>query len=67
MENGRHGTVVDDPRDVAALGDALRFWSDPARRAQARIDNLALAAQFDISRNVSETLRIVAQMFRGAA
>lgn len=59
IENGRHGTVVDDPRDVAAISNGLTFWSDPARRAQAHIDNLALAAQFDISRNVSETLRIL--------
>jgi UDP-glucose:(heptosyl)LPS alpha-1,3-glucosyltransferase len=59
IENGKHGTIVDDPRDVAALGDALTFWSDPARRAQAQIDNLALAAQFDISRNVGQTLQIL--------
>ena len=59
MENGRHGTVVKDPRDVAAIGTALEFWSDPARRAQAQIDNLALAAQFDISRNVAETLKVL--------
>jgi UDP-glucose:(heptosyl)LPS alpha-1,3-glucosyltransferase len=59
IENGRHGTVIDHPRDVAAIADALRFWSDPARRAQARIENRALAAQFDISRNVSETLRVL--------
>jgi len=59
MENGRHGTIVDDAGDIKALGAALQFWSDPSRRAQARIDNLALAAQFDISRNVSETLPIL--------
>lgn len=59
MENGRHGTIVDDARDIDALGAALQFWSDPARRAQARIDNLALAAQFDISANVAQTLAIL--------
>jgi UDP-glucose:(heptosyl)LPS alpha-1,3-glucosyltransferase len=59
MESGRHGTIVDAPRDVDAIGAALEFWSDPARRAQAQVDNLALAAQFDISRNVSETLQIL--------
>jgi UDP-glucose:(heptosyl)LPS alpha-1,3-glucosyltransferase len=60
IESGRHGTVVDDPRNVAAIGAALQFWADPARRAQAQIGNLALAAQFDISRNVTETLQILA-------
>jgi UDP-glucose:(heptosyl)LPS alpha-1,3-glucosyltransferase len=59
IENGRHGTIVDDARDVEALSAALQFWSDPARRAQARLDNLALAAQFDISKNVAQTLKIV--------
>jgi len=59
IENGRHGTVVDDPRNVSALSDALQFWSDPARRQQAMTDNRALAAQFDISRNVSETLQVL--------
>jgi UDP-glucose:(heptosyl)LPS alpha-1,3-glucosyltransferase len=59
IESGRHGTVLDDPRDNLAMGDGLEFWADPARRAQARIDNVALAERFDISRNVSETLRIL--------
>ena len=60
IENGRHGSVIDDPRDSLAMVEALQFWADPARRAQARIDNLALAAQFDISRNVEKTLQILA-------
>jgi UDP-glucose:(heptosyl)LPS alpha-1,3-glucosyltransferase len=59
IESGRHGTVIDDPRNVAAISEALTFWADPSRRAQARIDNLALAAQFDISANVEQTLRVV--------
>ena len=67
MENGRHGTIVDDARDIEALGAALQFWSDPARRAQAHIDNLALAAQFDISANVAQTLQILTQTAASAA
>jgi UDP-glucose:(heptosyl)LPS alpha-1,3-glucosyltransferase len=62
IESGRHGTVIDDPRNIDAISAALQFWSDPARRAQAQIDNLALAAQFDISRNVEETLRVLARL-----
>ena len=61
METGKHGTIVDQPQDVDAIGAALQFWSDPARRAQAKMDNLALAAHFDISRNVAETLAILAR------
>jgi UDP-glucose:(heptosyl)LPS alpha-1,3-glucosyltransferase len=67
IESGRHGTVVDDPRDVGAISDALEFWSDPARRAQAQIDNRALAAQFDISANVAKTLQLVTQLAASAA
>jgi UDP-glucose:(heptosyl)LPS alpha-1,3-glucosyltransferase len=59
MENGRHGTIVDDAPDIEALAAALQFWSDPTRRTQARLDNLALAAQFDISANVAQTLRVL--------
>ncbi|HEX8899079.1 MAG TPA: glycosyltransferase family 4 protein [Chthoniobacterales bacterium] len=67
IESGRQGSVIYDPRDVAAITAALQFWADPARRAQARIDNLALAAQFDISVNVARTLEIVAQVAASAA
>lgn len=59
IENGRHGTIVDDAREVEVLATALQFWSDPDRRVQAQVDNRALAAHFDISRNVAETLRIL--------
>jgi UDP-glucose:(heptosyl)LPS alpha-1,3-glucosyltransferase len=62
IENRRHGTVIDDPRDVAQISDALQFWSDPARRQQARIDNRALATRFDISANVSQTLQVLARL-----
>ena len=67
IENGRHGTVIDDPRNVSALSEALELWSDPVRRQQARIDNRALAAQFDISTNVERTLQIVNQIAANAA
>jgi UDP-glucose:(heptosyl)LPS alpha-1,3-glucosyltransferase len=67
IENGRHGTVVDDPRNVDALTEALQYWSDPARRQQARTDNRVLAAQFDISTNVAKTLQIVTQLAASAA
>lgn len=59
IESGRHGTVLEDPRDTLAMGDALEYWADPARRGQARVDNLALAAEFDISANVAQTLQIL--------
>lgn len=62
IDNGRHGTILDNPGDVNAISDALEYWSDPERRVQARIDNFALAAQFDISRNVEETLKVLSSL-----
>jgi UDP-glucose:(heptosyl)LPS alpha-1,3-glucosyltransferase len=59
IESGRHGTVIGDPGNVGAISEALTFWADPTRRAQARIDNVALASQFDISANVAKTLQIL--------
>ena len=59
VESGRHGTVIEDPRNIDAISEALRFWSEPAGRAQAHLDNLALAAQFDMQANVAQTLQIL--------
>jgi UDP-glucose:(heptosyl)LPS alpha-1,3-glucosyltransferase len=59
METGVHGTVLDDPRNIDAICEALLFWSDSALREEARGRNLDLAARFDISVNVSQTLAIL--------
>ncbi len=59
IENGVHGSIVDHARDLLALRDAIRLWSDPSRRAAARSTNSHLAAQFDISQNINETLAIL--------
>ena len=45
---------------VSRWSTPCSFRADPARRVQARIDNLTLAAQFDISRSVEKTLQILA-------
>jgi UDP-glucose:(heptosyl)LPS alpha-1,3-glucosyltransferase len=59
IENGVNGSIVDSARDLLALRDAIRLWSDPSRRAAARSINSQLAAQFDISQNINETLAIL--------
>jgi UDP-glucose:(heptosyl)LPS alpha-1,3-glucosyltransferase len=59
IENGVHGSIVDHAGDLLALRDAIRLWSDPSRRAAARSTNSQLAAQFDISQNINETLAIL--------
>lgn len=62
IESARHGTIIDDPRNIDAIAEALHFWSESARRAQARLDNLALATQFDMSANVAQTLQILTSL-----
>jgi UDP-glucose:(heptosyl)LPS alpha-1,3-glucosyltransferase len=64
METGVHGTILDDPRNIDAMGEALLFWSDRARREQVRPGIGELADRFDISANVARTLEI---LFQGAA
>jgi len=59
IENAVHGSIVDHAGDLLALRDAIRLWSDPSRRAAARSTNSQLAAQFDISQNINETLAIL--------
>jgi UDP-glucose:(heptosyl)LPS alpha-1,3-glucosyltransferase len=59
IENGFHGSIVDHAGDLLALRGAIRLWSDPSRRAAARSTNTQLAAQFDISQNINETLAII--------
>ena len=65
ISDGVHGSIVDSANNVAALRDAIRFWSDAARRAAARSTNSECAAQFDISENVEQTLAILFQIGSG--
>jgi UDP-glucose:(heptosyl)LPS alpha-1,3-glucosyltransferase len=67
IEEGVHGSIVDSANDIVGLGDAIRFWSDAARRAVVRSTNMRYAAQFDISKNVARTLEIVVQAAASAA
>jgi len=60
IEDGVHGSILDDPRDVGRISEALRLWSDPAQRECVRGENDALARQFDISVNVARTLEVLA-------
>ena len=61
IENGVHGSIVDLPNNVAALRDAIRFWSNESRRAAARSTTAGRASQFDISSNIETTAKILFQ------
>jgi UDP-glucose:(heptosyl)LPS alpha-1,3-glucosyltransferase len=59
IENGTNGSIIDNPANLTGLRDAIRFWSDSSRRDAARVANIARASQFDISKNVAQTLKIL--------
>jgi UDP-glucose:(heptosyl)LPS alpha-1,3-glucosyltransferase len=62
IKDGVNGSVVDRAGDLVPLRDAIRFWSDPSRRAAAKSTNIECASQFDISKNVQQTLGIVTRI-----
>ena len=62
IENQVHGSIVDRPNDTINLGNAIRFWSGESRRMTARPVNIQRATEFDISKNVDQTLKILLQV-----
>jgi len=67
ITNGIHGSVVDYAKNIEALRDAIQFWSDADVREKARPTILERAAQFDIAKNVEQTLRVLLQPAASAA
>jgi UDP-glucose:(heptosyl)LPS alpha-1,3-glucosyltransferase len=59
IEDGVHGSIVDNPANLVGLRDAIHFWSDCSRRNAARSANIECASQFDISNNVAQTFEIL--------
>jgi len=62
IEDGVHGSIVEDAGNLIGLRDAIRFWSDRSRRDAARSANIERASQFDISKNVAQTLEILTRV-----
>jgi UDP-glucose:(heptosyl)LPS alpha-1,3-glucosyltransferase len=61
MEDRIHGSIVDLADNISDLSNALEDWIDPTRRSAARPSILKRAAQFDISKNVEQTVSILVQ------
>ena len=59
VEEGKHGSILEEPDDFLAMREALHYWADPKRRAEARPLLQEYAASFDISLNVALTLDIL--------
>jgi UDP-glucose:(heptosyl)LPS alpha-1,3-glucosyltransferase len=62
IEDNIHGSIIDHAGNLMGLRDAIRFWSDPSRRAAARSANIRRASQFDISKNVEQTMEILTRI-----
>ena len=67
IEDGVHGSIVDDPLNPAPIRDALVFWSDAERRRSARPAILERAGLFDIGVNVERTLAVLNHVPKAAA
>jgi UDP-glucose:(heptosyl)LPS alpha-1,3-glucosyltransferase len=67
IDENVHGSIVDRSNDIVALREALEAWSDDARRSAARPAIIERASQFDISRNVAQTLEVLLQVADSAA
>ncbi|MFO7903852.1 MAG: glycosyltransferase family 4 protein [Pirellulaceae bacterium] len=62
MRSGRHGMVVREPSDTAALAEAMRMYANPDRRQQARkaIEKDRLDEQISIARHVRQLISLYA-------
>src|SRR5438874_6851780 len=67
IKDGIHASIVDPAHDITRLRDAIRFWSAAERREDARSKIIERASQFDIARNVAQTLEILVQAAASAA
>jgi len=62
IESGLEGEVVAEPNDILALTAALESWSDPTKRALARIRLELLGTRYTIAENVRQTLAAIESM-----
>lgn len=67
FQDGVHGSILDRADNITALRDAIKAWSDAARRNNARPAILQRASEFDISKNVEQTLALLFQVAAKAA
>ncbi|MEP6671088.1 MAG: glycosyltransferase family 4 protein [Chthoniobacter sp.] len=59
IESGVEGEIVDQPNDIPALASAIKAWSDPDRRAVAKLRLEILSTQYTIAENVRQTLAAI--------
>jgi UDP-glucose:(heptosyl)LPS alpha-1,3-glucosyltransferase len=62
IESGLEGEVVAEPSNIPALTAALERWSEPNRRALARIRLELLSTRYTIAENFRQTLAAIEAM-----
>ncbi len=67
IENGVHGSILQQPNELGQIRAALNFWENPERRAQSRPSILERASHYDIAANVERTLAVLHQAASAAA
>lgn len=67
IEEGVHGSILEQPHEVPQIRAELNFWANLERRVQARPAILERASHFDISVNVERTLAVLHQAASAAA
>jgi UDP-glucose:(heptosyl)LPS alpha-1,3-glucosyltransferase len=64
---GSHGSILEQPSDIAAIRRALEIWSNQGRREEARPLIHERASYFDISYNVAQTIDVLNQAAASAS
>lgn len=67
IDDGIHGSILEDPDEVLHIRLALNLWADPAKRAAARPAILERASHYDIAANVDRTLAVLHQALSAEA
>ncbi|HEX8294982.1 MAG TPA: glycosyltransferase family 4 protein [Chthoniobacteraceae bacterium] len=62
---GEDGEIINDPREIGSLVDAIEAWRDPARREAMRPHLAALGARYNLAENVRQTLAVITSTRRG--
>jgi UDP-glucose:(heptosyl)LPS alpha-1,3-glucosyltransferase len=61
MEDKIHGSIIDRADDIPALRNAIELWADSTWRSAARSSILKRASQYDIAKNVTQTIAVLVQ------
>lgn len=63
---GQDGAAVADPGNIEELAEAIRPWLDPANWARGSAEARAKALTLPFTRNVEQTLAIIARLTQGS-